>query len=156
MSGSSSDTRSADCLVPILTGTICSSSAQVFHMLLADIDGVHDPALYDDRVLLGLKGTMSEAELHFLTATCSRRFGHGTAIPPALHVTSASAHGPDCPLVCIRRGVFRSVQQLIEAIRAYIDEHCDDRKPSVWTARAEDTLVKVRRARSVLDRIASE
>jgi DNA invertase Pin-like site-specific DNA recombinase len=38
----------------------------VFHTLLADVDGVYDPTLYNDRLLLGLKGTMSEAELHFL------------------------------------------------------------------------------------------
>ena len=56
----------------------------------------------------------------------------------------------------IRRGVFRSVQQLIEAIRAYIDEHNDDPKPFVWTAKAQDILEKVRRARAVLDKIASE
>ena len=40
----------------------------------------------------------------------------------------------------IRRGVFRSVEQLIAAIRAYIDEHNDDPKPFVWTAKAEDIL----------------
>ena len=34
--------------------------------LLADADGVYDPADYNDRLLLGLKGTMSEAELHLL------------------------------------------------------------------------------------------
>lgn len=33
--------------------------------LIADSDGVYCPALYNDRLLLGLKGTMSEAELHF-------------------------------------------------------------------------------------------
>lgn len=38
----------------------------VFHTLLADHDGIYDPTLYNDRLLLGLKGTMSEAELHFL------------------------------------------------------------------------------------------
>jgi DNA invertase Pin-like site-specific DNA recombinase len=38
----------------------------VFHTLLADQDGIYDPTLYNDRLLLGLKGTMSEAELHFL------------------------------------------------------------------------------------------
>ncbi len=34
--------------------------------LIADMDGVYDPRLYNDRLLLGLKGTMSEAELHLL------------------------------------------------------------------------------------------
>jgi DNA invertase Pin-like site-specific DNA recombinase len=37
-----------------------------FGTLLADVDGVYDPAEYNDRLLLGLKGTMSEAELHWL------------------------------------------------------------------------------------------
>lgn len=36
--------------------------------LIADNDGVYDPALYNDRLLLGLKGTMSEAELHIMRA----------------------------------------------------------------------------------------
>ncbi len=34
--------------------------------LLADADGIYDPVDYNDRLLLGLKGTMSEAELHLL------------------------------------------------------------------------------------------
>jgi DNA invertase Pin-like site-specific DNA recombinase len=34
--------------------------------LLADSDGVYHPALFNDRLILGLKGTMSEAELHIL------------------------------------------------------------------------------------------
>src|SRR6516164_2590326 len=34
--------------------------------LIADIDGIYHPALHNDRLLLGLKGTMSEAELHVL------------------------------------------------------------------------------------------
>lgn len=38
----------------------------LFHTLIADLDGMYDPAQYNDRLLLGLKGTMSEAELHIL------------------------------------------------------------------------------------------
>src|SRR5689334_1642080 len=34
--------------------------------LIADTDGICDPRNYNDRLLLGLKGTMSEAELHLL------------------------------------------------------------------------------------------
>jgi len=40
--------------------------AAVFGTLIADADGIYDPRLYNDRLLLGLKGTMSEAELHWL------------------------------------------------------------------------------------------
>jgi DNA invertase Pin-like site-specific DNA recombinase len=36
--------------------------------LIGDADGVYHPALFNDRLLLGLKGTMSEAELHILRA----------------------------------------------------------------------------------------
>ena len=34
--------------------------------LLGDLDGVYDPAEHNDRLLLGLKGTISEAELHLI------------------------------------------------------------------------------------------
>ena len=34
--------------------------------LVIDEEGVYDPGLYNDRLLLGFKGTMSEAELHWL------------------------------------------------------------------------------------------
>ncbi|MBA2244619.1 MAG: recombinase family protein [Gemmatimonadetes bacterium] len=36
--------------------------------LILDEDGVYDPAHFNDRLLLGLKGTMSEAELHVMRA----------------------------------------------------------------------------------------
>lgn len=41
---------------------VCS----IYRTLLADADGLYDPSQYNDRLLLGLKGTMSEAELHIL------------------------------------------------------------------------------------------
>ena len=41
---------------------VCS----IYRTLLADTDGLYDPSQYNDRLLLGLKGTMSEAELHIL------------------------------------------------------------------------------------------
>jgi DNA invertase Pin-like site-specific DNA recombinase len=36
--------------------------------LILDEDGLYDPAHFNDRLLLGLKGTMSEAELHIIKA----------------------------------------------------------------------------------------
>jgi DNA invertase Pin-like site-specific DNA recombinase len=46
--------------------------------LICDEDGLYDPGEFNDRLLLGLKGTMSEAELHFIRAgfvvdSCPRR-----------------------------------------------------------------------------------
>jgi len=55
----------------------------------------------------------------------------------------------------IRRGTFHSVPQLIAAIEAYIAEHNENPRAFTWTAKAEDILAKVRRARQVLDKTAS-
>jgi DNA invertase Pin-like site-specific DNA recombinase len=41
-------------------------AAAVFDTLIADYDGIYDLHQFNDRLLLGLKGTMSEAELHLL------------------------------------------------------------------------------------------
>ena len=38
----------------------------ITNTLIIDTDGIYDPGSFNDRLLLGLKGTMSEAELHFL------------------------------------------------------------------------------------------
>jgi DNA invertase Pin-like site-specific DNA recombinase len=43
---------------------ICALSST----LICDEDGLYDPGEFNDRLLLGLKGTMSEAELHFIRA----------------------------------------------------------------------------------------
>ena len=56
----------------------------------------------------------------------------------------------------IRRGVFRSVSELVSAINAYIEEHNRDPKPFIWTAKADEILAKVRRARTKLDKMSSE
>lgn len=41
-------------------------AAAIFDTLIADYDGIYDLNLFNDRLLLGLKGTMSEAELHLI------------------------------------------------------------------------------------------
>ena len=55
----------------------------------------------------------------------------------------------------IRRGTFQSVDQLIDAIMSYIDEHNENPSSFVWTAKAEDILEKVARARAALDKTQS-
>ena len=44
----------------------------LFNTLIADQDGIYDPSHYNDRLLLGLKGTMSEAELHLIKQRMSQ------------------------------------------------------------------------------------
>ncbi len=55
----------------------------------------------------------------------------------------------------LRRGVFRSVADLIAAIEGYIAEHNDDPHPFVWRKTVEEILEKVGRARAALDNAAS-
>ena len=50
----------------------------------------------------------------------------------------------------LRRGIFRSVEELIEAIGQYIDHHNERPKPLIWTPKAADILEKVKRAQTAL------
>ena len=52
----------------------------------------------------------------------------------------------------IRRGVFRSVPELIQAIEEYINHHNAAPKPFVWTATVETIINKVARARKALNK----
>jgi transposase len=56
----------------------------------------------------------------------------------------------------IRRGAFASVGQLVATIMDYITKHNDNPKAFIWTAKIENILTKVARARTVLNKIASE
>jgi len=55
----------------------------------------------------------------------------------------------------IRRGTFRSVEQLIQAIIEYIDHNNQMPRPFVWTAKANEILAKVQRARKTLEKTQS-
>ena len=72
--------------------------------LIADSDGVYDPADHNDRLLLGLRGMMSEAEIHLfklrLEAGRLRRVEQGTyrqALPTGLvrHEDGRAVKDPD-------------------------------------------------------------
>jgi len=53
----------------------------------------------------------------------------------------------------IRRGVFKSEQELIDAILSYIENHNNNPRTYTWTAKADDILKKVARAKAVLDKL---
>lgn len=87
--------------------------------LILDEDGVYDPVHFNDRLLLGLKGTMSEAELHVMRARLQggirnkARRGELFVRPPMGFVYSAEGKlvmDPD-------RQVQQSVQLLFETFR---------------------------------------
>jgi len=52
----------------------------------------------------------------------------------------------------IRRDSFTSVNDLEQAIAKYIEHHNNNPKPFIWTARADDILAKVTRAKAALAR----
>lgn len=55
----------------------------------------------------------------------------------------------------LRRGVFCSVDELVQAITDYVALHNQNPKPFIWTATACDILEKVKRARRKLDKLQS-
>jgi hypothetical protein len=59
--------------------------------LIIDGEGIYDLGLFNDRLLLGLKGTMSEAELHLLA------FGARAADPCAIVTTRSEDRRPPPP-----------------------------------------------------------
>lgn len=52
----------------------------------------------------------------------------------------------------LRRGSFRSTQELVAAVDGYIEQHNDNPKPYIWTSAASDILEKVKRARQSLNK----
>jgi transposase len=55
----------------------------------------------------------------------------------------------------LRRGVFRSVPELISAIAEYLEHYNSNPTPFVWTAKASDILEKVKRARAKLNTLST-
>jgi DNA invertase Pin-like site-specific DNA recombinase len=87
----------------------------IFRTLLADPDGLYDPTNYNDRLLLGLKGTMSEAELHILKSRMlnarlnKARRGEVFSHPPTGYVrlpTGAYGLDPDEQVQSVIRLIF--------------------------------------------------
>jgi DNA invertase Pin-like site-specific DNA recombinase len=87
----------------------------IFRTLLADQDGLYDPTDYNDRLLLGLKGTMSEAELHILQGRMYQavlnkaRRGELFQLPPVGYVklpTGEFAIDPDEQVQSVVRLIF--------------------------------------------------
>jgi len=102
--------------------------------LLADVDGVYDPNWYNDRLLLGLKGTMSEVELHLIKQRmASGRLAKASrgelAFPlPAGYVRRPSgevARDPDEQVQAVIRLVFRLFEQLgtVHAVLRFLVGH---------------------------------
>lgn len=55
----------------------------------------------------------------------------------------------------LRRGVFRSVQELEQTVMGYIEKNNQAPAPFIWTQSAQDILEKVKRARQTLNKLQS-
>lgn len=51
----------------------------------------------------------------------------------------------------IRRGAFRSVPELIAAIKEYLDDHNQNPRIFVWTAPVKDIMAKIAKCKEALD-----
>jgi DNA invertase Pin-like site-specific DNA recombinase len=102
--------------------------------LILDEDGLYDPSHFNDRLLLGLKGTMSEAELHVLRARLlggqlhKARRGELWMIPPLGFVYDAQQHlvlDPDAQIqdsVRLLFETFRRTGSACQVVRHFADE----------------------------------
>ena len=109
---------------------LCSLS----QTLLADADGVYDPNEYNDRLLLGLKGTMSEVELHLIkqrmaAGRLAKAARGELAVPlPAGYVRRPSGEAaldPDEQVQAVVRLVFSLFEELgsVHAVLRFLVGH---------------------------------
>nr|WP_242038709.1 recombinase family protein [Chroococcidiopsis sp. [FACHB-1243]] len=106
----------------------------LFRTLIADLDGIYDPSQYNDRLLLGLKGTMSEAELHILKQRMQEgklnkaRRGELNFAPPIGYIRRPSgeiAFDPDEQVQQVVRLIFRKFEELgtLNGVLRYLVRH---------------------------------
>jgi DNA invertase Pin-like site-specific DNA recombinase len=105
-----------------------------FGTLIADLDGLYDPSQYNDRLLLGLKGTMSEAELHILRQRLFQgklqkaRRGELSKPVPSGYLLQASGEvvlDPDESVRAVVRFIFEQFERLGNAravLRAMVEQ----------------------------------
>lgn len=93
--------------------------------LILDQDGTYDPTCFNDRLVLGLKGTMSEAELHILKARMrggvlnKARRGELEMMPPVglLYQEGILGLDPDASVQAVLRLVFDTFEHTGSAFR---------------------------------------
>lgn len=94
--------------------------------LIADADGIYHPGLHNDRLLLGLKGTMSEAELHVLRTRMREGALHKVA-KGELRLALPAGFEYD-ELGRVRITPDEAVQDAIASVFAYFDEAASARQ----------------------------
>jgi DNA invertase Pin-like site-specific DNA recombinase len=109
-------------------------SCALYGTLIADLDGIDDPSHYNERLVLGLQGTMSEAELQLLKQRMSqgtwqkaRRGALRVALPSGYVYTPAGevVYDPDAQVQHVVRLIFRKWVELgtLHALWRYLRQH---------------------------------
>ncbi len=110
--------------------------------LIADSDGIYDPADYSDRLLLGLKGTIAEAEHHLIKSRLVAGLRHKAA-KGELHIKLAPGYdyAPDGEIVI---SVDEAVREAVANVFRRFFELCSVRQV-VLSLREDGLLVPRRR-----------
>jgi len=110
--------------------------------LIADQDGIYDPADYSDRLLLGLKGTISEAELHLIKGRLTAGIRHKAAKGELrIPLPAGYDHAPDGAIVM---SADEAVREAVRAVFARFFELCSARQVAL-ALRDEGLLLPRRR-----------
>jgi DNA invertase Pin-like site-specific DNA recombinase len=110
--------------------------------LIADGDGVYDPADYSDRLVLGLKGTISEAELHLIRGRLLAGLRHKAAKGELrINLPAGYDYGPDGAVVM---SPDEAVRHAVAAVFARFFELCSVRQVTL-SLRDDGLLLPKRR-----------
>lgn len=106
----------------------------LFNTLIADQDGIYDPSDHNDRLLLGLKGSMSEAALHVIKQRMhegkrnkARRGELSFAVPSGYlrHPSGEITLDPDEEVQAVMKLIFNKFEELgtLHALLRYLSKH---------------------------------
>ncbi|MGB7340848.1 MAG: recombinase family protein [Phototrophicaceae bacterium] len=133
------------------------------HTLVIDEEGIYDPSQYNDRLLLGFKGTMSEAELHWIRSRLIggkmelARQGNLRFHPPTGYIYDVTNRLIKDPNEAIQASIQRifesfSVHRSARGVMLDFKQHDTLIPTRLWgTARAGECIWKPLTARRTLD-----
>ncbi len=138
----------------VLEGTVIGHCVprhrhQEFLQFLRRLDGEFPPAL-DLHLILDNYGTHTHPKVRRWLARHPRFHLHFTPTS-ASWLNLVERWFRELTDKRIRRGVFRSVSELITAIHEFLDTYNEDPKPFVWTASANEILKKVQKSKAILE-----
>jgi len=125
--------------------------------LIVDGEGVYDPRQVNDRLLLGLKGTMSEFELSLFRQRAREAFEMKVAAGHAMWEVPVGFTRDERDR--IEKIADRQVQAAIESVFAKVRELCSARQTALWFRDNKTPLpeaVRGTRSREIVWRLPSE